>query len=56
MNIHIPTYEELIDKRRQEMNPVEAFVFDHEPFGKEEYKFRADLHSLIEYVLRKEGK
>lgn len=56
MNIHIPTYDEVLKKHEREtLNAMELFVFSHEPIGMVE-EWRRDLHSLIEYVLRKEDK
>lgn len=57
MNIHIPAYEEVYETavQERELNPIEQFIFYHEPIGQDKTEaaranFRADLHSLIEYV------
>lgn len=47
----IPTWEEA--KERVEANradPVDIFIYNHEPAGKEDDKFRTELETLIEYI------
>ena len=32
------------------LNPLEKFIYDHEPYGHDEYKWRDQLRQVIEWV------
>ncbi len=50
--IHLPHWQNCQDKTTQgePLNPLEQFIYDNEPAGKQDVGFRKQLRAMIEFM------
>jgi len=50
--MHLPRWQHCQDKTAagEKLNPLEVFIYDNEPAGNQDVKFRKQVRGMIEYL------